>query len=103
MLDCLSFQSVDGSHHRKSEFTDLSLVYLCVEHNGQIDWNFVGRHILLDVDEVHLWQFDRVLDGRNNLVDRHEMNLWDVNRHFFSRNDLFNGDEVDLWQLDGHL
>ena len=55
MLDGLSFQSVDGSHHRKSEFTDLSLVHLSVEHNRKVDRNFVGRDILFDMDEVNLW------------------------------------------------
>ncbi len=103
MLDSLSLQSVDGSHHGESEFTDLSLVYLSVEHNRKVDRNFVGRDILLDVDEVHLWQFDWVLNGRNNLVNSHEMNLRDVNRNFLSWHDLLDCHEMNLWQFDWHL
>lgn len=101
VLHCLTFESTHRSQHWESELTNLCLVDLSVEHNGQVDWHLICRDLLFDVDEVNLREVDWVLFGGHDLVQSKEVNLRDVNWVFISGNNLFNSNEMDLWQFDG--
>lgn len=70
-------------------------------------WNMnlmlVGSLVLLDINEVNLRNTDLVLISGRVLLDVQELDLWDVHFMLIGGSVLLHIDKSDLWEMDGML